>query len=76
MMTAKTVAVVGAGPSGLVAAKVLMDDGFDVTIFDRHKQLGGIWSADWAYADLRTQAVKGFMEFSDLSDPEGNFSLQ
>ena len=74
-MSGKTVAVVGAGPSGLVAAKVLMEDGFNVTLFDRHKELGGIWSADWAYASLRTQIVRGFMEFSDLPDTEGNFFM-
>jgi cation diffusion facilitator CzcD-associated flavoprotein CzcO len=75
MMTAKTVAIVGAGSAGLVAAKVLMEDGFNVTLFERQKHIGGIWSPDWAYADLKTQTVAGFMEFSDLHDTEGNSSL-
>ncbi len=71
MMSAKTVAVIGAGASGLVAAKVLMKDGFDVTILEREKHLGGIWSPDQGYVDLRTQIVSGFMEYSDLPDTEG-----
>jgi dimethylaniline monooxygenase (N-oxide forming) len=74
MMTARTVAIIGAGASGLAAAKVLLEDGFDVTIFDRQKKVGGIWSPDWAYADLHTQLVAGFMEFSNLLDHEGNLS--
>jgi cation diffusion facilitator CzcD-associated flavoprotein CzcO len=71
MVKAKTVAVVGAGSSGIVAAKVLIEDGFDVTLFDREKQIGGIWSPDGAYIDLQAQLVAGFMEFSDLTDKEG-----
>jgi dimethylaniline monooxygenase (N-oxide forming) len=71
-MVGKTVAIVGAGFSGLAAGKVLLQDGFDVTIFDRQKALGGIWSPDWAYVDLHTQAVPGLMEFSNLPDTRGN----
>ncbi len=47
-MTSKTVAIIGAGASGLVTAKALIQDGFDVTIFDRENHLGGIWSPDQA----------------------------
>jgi cation diffusion facilitator CzcD-associated flavoprotein CzcO len=75
-MPTRTVAIIGAGASGLAAAKVLLEDGFDVTIFDRQKTIGGIWSPDWAYADLHTQLVSGFMEFSNLLDTEGNFSYK
>ncbi|CAF0799316.1 unnamed protein product [Adineta ricciae] len=69
-MTRRSVAIIGAGPSGLVAGKVLVEDGFDVTIFDRQKTLGGIWSPDGAYANLCSQQLAGFMEFSDLPDLE------
>lgn len=41
-MTAKTVAIIGAGASGLAAAKVLLEDGFDVTVFDRQKKVDGV----------------------------------
>jgi cation diffusion facilitator CzcD-associated flavoprotein CzcO len=67
----KTVAIVGAGPSGLVSAKVLLDDGFDVTLFDRQRELGGIWCAETAYVDLHTQQPGGTYEFSDLVHGEG-----
>ncbi len=51
------VAIIGADASGLVAAKVLMKDSFDVTIFEREKHLGGIWSPDQGYVDLQSQTV-------------------
>jgi len=71
MSKPKTVGVVGAGPFGLVCAKILLDDGFDVTLFDRQRELGGVWCAESAYADLQTQQPGGTYEFSDLFDGEG-----
>lgn len=40
------IAVIGAGPSGITAAKNLLDKGFDVTIFDRGREVGGNWVFD------------------------------
>ena len=37
---ARTVAVIGAGPAGLMAAEVLARAGFDVTVFDRMASIG------------------------------------
>ncbi|CAK4034699.1 related to FMO1 Flavin-containing monooxygenase [Lecanosticta acicola] len=43
----KTVCIVGAGPSGLVGAKVLLKTNkFNVSIFDKADRLGGIWALD------------------------------
>ena len=39
----KHVAVVGAGPSGLVAAKELLQEGHEVTCFERDAGLGGVF---------------------------------
>ncbi len=68
----QTVAIVGAGPACLVAAKVLLVDGFDVTVFDKNTTLGGIWSFEGSYYNLHTQQPGGTIEFSDLYDGEGN----
>ena len=38
-----TVAVIGAGPAGLAAARRLVEDNIDVTIFERRFQTGGTW---------------------------------
>lgn len=71
MSNLKTVAIVGAGACGLVAAKVLLDDGFDVMLFERQNEVGGIWTSSSAYVDLHSQQPGGTLEFSDLYDGEG-----
>ena len=38
------VAVIGAGPAGLVAAKHALEAGFDVTVFEAQDDLGGQWN--------------------------------
>ncbi|KAI5461572.1 dimethylaniline monooxygenase 2 [Mariannaea sp. PMI_226] len=39
-----TVAVIGAGPTGLSMLKTLREDGFDATLFERRTRVGGLWS--------------------------------
>ena len=38
-----TVAVIGAGPAGLVALKNLLEEGFEATAFDKNSYVGGLW---------------------------------
>ena len=38
----KKVAVIGAGPAGIAAAITLASQGYGVTIFEWHSQIGGI----------------------------------
>lgn len=51
-MAPKTVCIVGAGPSGLVAAKTLLhhsadsDLNFSVTVYDAQPRIGGLWPVD------------------------------
>jgi len=40
--TGKKVAVVGAGPAGLGCADVLTRNGVEVTVYDRHPEIGGL----------------------------------
>ena len=37
------VAVIGAGPSGIVAAKHALEAGFDVTLYEASDRVGGQW---------------------------------
>ncbi|KAH6644981.1 putative dimethylaniline monooxygenase [Truncatella angustata] len=39
-----TVAVIGAGSTGLSMLKTLREDGFQVTCFERRTQVGGLWA--------------------------------
>ncbi|MFI2435379.1 flavin-containing monooxygenase [Streptomyces sp. NPDC018693] len=58
--------VVGAGPGGIVSAKVLLENGFDVTVFDKYQQVGGTWSSGGCYDGLANQASRRLFEFADL----------
>lgn len=59
-------AVIGAGPGGIVTAKVLLEDGFDVTVYEQAGAIGGIWREGGAYVGLHNQSVRGLFEFADL----------
>jgi len=54
----RKIAVVGAGISGLVTAKCLLDEGQDPVVFEQAAQTGGVWGevgeASLLYPTLRT----------------------
>ncbi|KAF5541651.1 FMO1 flavin-containing protein [Fusarium napiforme] len=80
----KTVCIVGAGPSGLVAAKTLLHNTapgeFKVTIFDAQKDIGGLWptsktdNARQVHPFMWANQSRHTMQFSELawegSDPQ------
>ncbi|WP_405135879.1 flavin-containing monooxygenase [Nocardia sp. NBC_01388] len=61
----KRVVVVGAGIAGLVTAKVLRDDGFDVTVVEKESAIGGVWAPSRTYPGLRTNNSRETYAFSD-----------
>ena len=61
----KRVVVIGAGIAGLVTAKVLRDDGFDVTVFEKESAAGGVWIESQTYPGLRTNNSRDTYAFSD-----------
>ncbi|QBJ96592.1 NAD(P)/FAD-dependent oxidoreductase [Rhodococcus sp. ABRD24] len=63
------VAIVGAGVAGLSSAKVLKQFGFDVTVYDRTPDVGGVWSVTRRYPGVTTQNNKGTYAFSDFPMP-------
>ena len=65
----RRVCVIGAGIAGLVTAKVLADDGFDVTVFEKEPTLGGVWAASRTYPGLRTNNPRDTYAFSDHPFP-------
>jgi len=64
------VCIIGAGLSGLVTAKVLKADGFNVTIFEKESTPGGVWVPSRTYAGLCVQNPKKAYAFSDFPYPE------
>lgn len=74
-MTARRIAVIGAGAAGLCAAKHLMQKGFDVTIFERSDRIGGLWVYDEegstaAYASLHCNSEARVTAYRDFPFPE------
>src|SRR5262249_25393917 len=68
------VAIIGGGPSGIVAARYLKSEGFAPTMFERGERLGGQWSADprrsGVWPSMRTNTSRIMTAFSDLQHPE------
>ena len=56
--TGKKVAVVGAGPAGLSCADVLARNGVQVTVYDRHPEIGGLLTFGIPEFKLEKEIVK------------------
>ena len=62
------VAIIGAGVAGLQAASRLKIRGFDITIFEKSDDVGGVWRSN--YADFGLQVPKDLYEFIDFPYPK------
>lgn len=51
----KHIAVIGAGFAGLSTAKLLSDLAYDVTVFEKESEVGGVWTSSRRYPGLGTQ---------------------
>jgi dimethylaniline monooxygenase (N-oxide forming) len=60
------VCVIGAGIAGLVTAKVLRDDGFNVVVLEKLPTIGGVWARAHTYPGLRTNSPRETYAFSDF----------
>jgi dimethylaniline monooxygenase (N-oxide forming) len=67
------IAVIGAGPSGLLAAKHALAAGFDPTVFEAGNDLGGQWHTTAAYSGvwpgMPTNTSRGMTAFADFPPP-------
>ena len=65
-----SVAVIGAGPGGLVAARWLLSQGFEPTIFEQSPVLGGQWTGlagrSGVWPTMHTNTSRVLTAFSDL----------
>ena len=66
-------AVIGAGPSGLVAAKHALEAGFEPTVFEASEALGGQWHSaaphSGVWPGMRTNTSRAMTAFSDFPAP-------
>jgi hypothetical protein len=69
------VAIIGAGPGGLAAARWLKSRGFQPEIFESHSDIGGQWNHtnpnSGVWPQMRTNTYLCTTHFSDLDYPEG-----
>lgn len=69
------VAIVGAGPAGLAAARWLRSEGFEPRLFDQARSIGGQWSGDERFSGvwptLHTNTSRPLTQFSDLPHAPG-----
>lgn len=63
-----SVAIVGAGVAGLQTAKILLEIGIECTIFEKSKDIGGVWREN--YADFGLQVPKELYEFPGYPYPQ------
>jgi hypothetical protein len=68
-MTVKQVCVIGAGVSGLVSAKTFLEEGYEVTLFEKRQGLGGVWERSRTYPGLSIQNPRDTYAFSDYPMP-------
>lgn len=66
---AARIAIVGAGIAGLCTAKTFLSLGYEVEVFEKEPDLGGVWSSARRYPGLTTQNPKETYEFSDWPMP-------
>ncbi|MCV0351332.1 MAG: NAD(P)/FAD-dependent oxidoreductase [Nitratireductor sp.] len=70
MTTRKKVCVIGAGVSGLAAARSFKKRGHAVTVLERSHELGGVWEPSRSYPDVQTQSPKDLYRYTDKAMPK------
>mgnify|MGYP001340699901 CR=1 FL=1 len=65
----QNVLIIGAGLSGLVTAKTLLEYGYPVTVFEKEAEIGGVWAPSRRYPGLTTQNTRDTYAFSDFRMP-------
>ena len=70
--------IIGAGPSGLCAAKTFLqhDNEANILIVDAGSTVGGIWATDRLYPTLKTNNVFSTVDFSDFPMDAKRFDMR
>jgi dimethylaniline monooxygenase (N-oxide forming) len=71
MMSSKNVAIIGAGPGGLSAAKYALENGLTPFVYDKAAEIGGLWSSGTAmWDDLHANASRYILTYADHPWPK------
>jgi len=62
----KRICIVGAGVSGLVAAKIFLRTNRDVVVIEKAAEIAGVWAPSKSYPGVRTQSPRDIYSFSDF----------
>jgi cation diffusion facilitator CzcD-associated flavoprotein CzcO len=72
-MNEKNVAIIGAGPGGLSAAKYALENGLTPFIYDKASEIGGLWSKGTAmWEGLHANASRFILSYADHQWPRGS----
>ena len=63
------ICIIGAGFAGLTAARVFKALDYDITLYEKEADVGGVWSASRRYPGLTTQNTRNTYELSDYPMP-------
>ncbi|KQT44595.1 monooxygenase [Aureimonas sp. Leaf454] len=69
MVQKKNVCVIGAGVSGIAAARTFKRRGHRVTIVERSDGFGGVWEPQRSYPEVQTQSPKSLYRYTDKAMP-------
>lgn len=81
MESPKTVAIIGAGESGLVSAKYMLENGLEPTIIEKSTFVGGLWNSNCSsspsssWKSLKTNISRYTTCFSDFAWPANISSI-
>lgn len=64
-----TIGIIGAGISGLVTAKTMLEYGYEVVVFEKNNEPGGVWASKNHYPGLCIQNTRDSYAFSDFPMP-------
>jgi len=65
----KNICIIGAGVSGIGTARILIDEGMEVTVLEKTDKLSGVWAE--GYVGFGIQVPGNLYEFPDQQLPQG-----
>lgn len=68
LTTVKTIGIIGAGVSGIGAARLLSQAGFECKVFEQGDKVGGVWAA--GYHTFGLQTPRSLYEIPDYPMPD------